>query len=222
MMRPGCGERAVDSWRAVSLAELAGVVRGHAGEVPPGRPCIVAVDGRSGGGKSTLARRLAGVVPGSAVVHVDDVAWNAPMFGWAELLAGGVLEPLRRGEAVSYRPPAWEAHRRSGSIVVPADRSMVIVEGVGAGRRELTDLIDCLIWVQSDFAEAERRGLARDLASGVNGDIDATIAFWHTWMAAENPFLQADRPWTRADLITAGSSPHVQAPNTVLIAAGSA
>ncbi|WP_433016668.1 uridine kinase family protein [Kribbella sp. CA-294648] len=222
MMRPGPGEQAVDSWRAVALADLAGVVRECAGEVPSGRPCIVAVDGRSGGGKSTLARRLADVVPESAVVHVDDVAWNAPMFGWAELLADGVLEPLRRGEAVSYRPPAWEDHDRSGAIVVPSGRSMVVVEGVGAGRRELSDLIDCLIWVQSDYSEAERRGLARDLASGVNGDTEATIAFWHTWMAAENPFLSADRPWARADLITAGSSPQAQPPNTVLIAPRSA
>lgn len=140
------------------------------------------------------------------------------MFGWAELLAEGVLEPLRRGEAVSYRPPAWELHGRAGGIAVPGGRAMVIVEGVGAGRRELAGLVDCLIWVQSDYAEAERRGIARDIASGVNGDAQATIEFWHDWVAIENPFLAADRPWERADLIAAGSSPHPGPPDKLLIA----
>ena len=64
----------------------------------------------------------------------------------------------------------------------------------------------CRLWVQSDFAEAERRGIARDIASGVNGDAEATIAFWHTWMAEELPFFTRDRPWERSDLIVAGTS----------------
>ncbi len=178
------------------------------------RPRVVAVNGRSGSGKSTLADRLAGAA-GGAVVHVDDVAWHAPMFGWSALLAEGVLEPVRRGEAVSYRPPAWEVHGRGGAIEVEA--SLVVVEGVGAGRRELAGLIDVLVWVQSDFAEAERRGIARDVASGVNGDAEATTAFWHEWMASEIPFLERDRPWERADFVVAGTSPDAA---TVVVAGG--
>ena len=217
-MRPGPGERPAGPWRAVEVAELAALILDLAEDAPPGAPRIVAVDGRSGGGKSTLAQQLADAVPDSAVVHVDDVAWHAPMFGWADFLSYGVLEPLRRGEAVSYRPPAWEVHHRTGVIAVPSGRPLVIVEGVGAGRRELTDLIDCLVWVQSDYAEAERLGIARDVASGVNGDAQATIEFWHTWMAAEAPFLQADRPWDRANIIAAGTSIHPRPPDKVLIA----
>jgi hypothetical protein len=148
---------------------------------------------------------------------VDDVAWHAPLFGWSDLLASGVLEPLRRGEVVSYRPPAWDLRDRAGSIAVPAGQSLVVIEGVGAGRRELAGLIDCLVWVQSDFAEAERLGLARDVASGVNGDADATVEFWHLWMAAEIPFLQADRPWDRADIVVAGASSAPPTPNEVLL-----
>lgn len=217
-MRPGPGEQPVSAWRAIQLADLAALLVDHSGEAWPGIPRIVAVDGRSGGGKSTLARRLVEAVPDSAMVHVDDIAWHAPMFGWAELLAQGILEPLRRGEGVSYRPPAWDLHRRPGVIAIPAGRTLVVVEGVGAGRRELTDLIDSLVWVQSDYAEAERRGVARDLASGVNGSAHETVEFWHAWMADEIPFLQADRPWDRAAVIAAGTSTHPQPPDTVLIA----
>jgi hypothetical protein len=39
------------------------------------RPVVLAVDGRSSSGKTTLAARLRDAVAGSAVVHTDDVAW---------------------------------------------------------------------------------------------------------------------------------------------------
>jgi energy-coupling factor transporter ATP-binding protein EcfA2 len=216
-MMLGPGEPVAGPWEAVSSAELVARVLDGA-EAPDGRPLILAVDGRSGGGKSTLANLLADAMPLSAVVHTDDVAWNESMFDWADLLVTGVLEPLRRGEAVSYRPPAWAVHGRAGSIDVPAGLAAVIVEGVGAGRRELSELIDVLVWVQSDYAEAERLGLARDIASGVNGDARAAVNFWHQWMAAEIPFLEHDRPWERATIIAAGTSTLPRAPDTSLVA----
>ncbi|GAA1509937.1 hypothetical protein [Kribbella lupini] len=209
-MHPGPGEPVFDDWQAVPLDDFVERLLST-------RPRVVAVDGRSGSGKSTLADRVAGVA-GGTVVHVDDVAWHAPMFGWSSLLAEGVLEPVRRGEAVSYRPPAWDVHGRTGAI--EADASLlVVVEGVGAGQRALAGLIDVLVWVQSDFAEAERRGIARDIASGVNGDARAATAFWHEWMASEIPFLERDRPWERADFVVAGTSPDA---STVVVAGGDA
>ena len=100
---------------------------------------------------------------------------------------------------MAYRPPGWVRHGREGAVEVADTVQLLIIEGVGASRTELTDWLDAACWVQSDFAEAERRGIARDIASGVNGDADATIAFWHTWMAEELPFFERDRPWERAD-----------------------
>ena len=122
------------------------------------------------------------------LVSTDDVAWHHSLFGWAELLALGVLEPARRADAVSYRPPAWQDSGRDGAIDVPVGRELLIVEGVGAGRRELTKLLDAVVWVQSDYEEAERRGIARDVAQDINGDQEQTVAFWHEWMAEELDF----------------------------------
>jgi hypothetical protein len=59
--------------------------------------------------------------------------------------------------------------------------------------------------VQSDFAEAERRGIARDIEQGGNGDRAETVAFWHEWMEHELRFLERQQPWRRADLIVAGT-----------------
>jgi hypothetical protein len=163
-------------------------------------PFVLAIDGRSSNGKSSLAERIAALVPRAAIVHTDDVAWRHSRFGWDDLVISGVIEPLRRGEAVDYRPPAWEAHGRPGSITVPADAGLVVIEGVGAGRASLAAHVDAVIWVQSDRDVAEHRSLARVEA----GEIDA--AGYEGWMSEEVPFQARERTWERADLIVSGSS----------------
>jgi hypothetical protein len=47
---------------------------------------------------------------------------------------------------------------------VSAKASVVVIKGVGAARRELTHLLDAMVWVQSDVGEAERRGILRGRA----------------------------------------------------------
>lgn len=188
-------------WRVESLVWLVDLLLRTAG-APDGRPPVVAVDGRGASGKSTLAERLRLSVPGAQVVHTDDIAWAHSRFGWDDVMIGGVLEPLHRGESVHYRPPAWGLHGREGHVDVAAAAPLVIVEGVGASRRELTNLIDAAVWVQSDWVEAERRGLVRD-----GGDAEA-MKNWHAWMSEELPFIAADRPWERATIL-ASSTPHL-------------
>ncbi|WP_375423882.1 uridine kinase [uncultured Friedmanniella sp.] len=197
------GEPAAEGWRAVEHHELVELVVRAVGR-PQGRPGIVAVDGRSGSGKSTVAARLQAAVPSSAVLATDDLAWNEPWFGWGHLLRQ-VLVTLHRGEGVRLRPPAWVAHRREGAVEVPAGLDLVVVEGVGSSQREHAELLDSTVWVQSDLAESERRGIARDVEHGGNGDEEQSIAFWREWMSHELPFLAAQQPWRRADLVVAGT-----------------
>lgn len=211
------GEPPAGPWRTVPVDALVGLLREAAGPVR-GRPVVVAVDGRGGSGKSTLAARLSTAVPASAVVHTDDVAWHHSFFDWAGLLADGVLAPLRRGEAVGYRPPGWEAKGRLGAVEVAAGLDLVLVEGVGAGRRELAPLLDAVVWVQSDAVEAERLGIARDTAAGTDGDLEEATAFWHEWMAQELPFVDDQRPWERATVVVAGTSAAPLDPTHISIA----
>jgi len=198
MITPPLVEPSASPWQRRPVGDVvADLLSGI--EPPSGRPLILAVDGRQGGGKTTVALRLARQVPGTAVVHTDDVAWWESFFGWDHLMASGILEPLWRGEDVDYRPPAWDARGRGGSIVVPASAALVVVEGVGAARRSLAPLLDGAVWVQSDFDEAHRRGIARD-----SGTRDATD-FWWEWDREEQPFLADDRPWERADAVLCGT-----------------
>jgi uridine kinase len=187
-MRLYAGEPAAGAWRAVPATEVLDLL---------GRPRVVAVDGRSGGGKTTVAGVLAAGVPDATVLHTDDVAWYHAFFDWADLMRDGILAPLRAGKDVAYRPPAWDERGRNGAITACAASPLVIVEGVGIGRRELSEYVDALLWVQTDEDEARRRGLARD------GEDEA--GFWAEWQAAEDPFQAEQRPWERAGLIVSGA-----------------
>ena len=198
----GRGEPEAGPWRKITLSELAIEVLGAALDTVPTR-LVLAVDGRSGSGKSTLAHHLQQALPASTVVSTDDIAWHHSMFDWADLAETGVLRPFRAGEAVHFRPPAWDTRDRPGHIDVQEGTTILILEGVGASRRQLVPLLDRAIWVQSDYQLATQRCLAREVASGV--DRDEAQAFWDHWMAEEVPFLADDKPWERASAVVAGN-----------------
>jgi hypothetical protein len=192
------GEPSAGQWRVMSLVEFAALVLDAIGPVVH-RPRIVGVDGRTASGKTALAGRLAGMVASSAVVHTDDIAWWHSAFDWSALMADGVLAPVRRGEAVNFRPAAWEARGRAGAVTVARDTSLLIVEGVGAGRRELAGLVDAVIWVQSDRVVRDRREATRI----ATGETDAEVSA--SWMREEVPFIADQRPWERAMVVVSGS-----------------
>jgi len=209
-------EPAAGPWRAVPLAAVTNdVMRLGPERGVKGRPVVLAIDGRSSSGKTTLARRLCDVVAAAAVVHTDDIAWRYSVFGWSELLVNSVLVPASDGRAVSYRPPAWDERNRPGAIEVPSGCTLLIVEGVGAARRECADLIDVAIWVQSDERVMERRNLARvGQPDGMPSEREH-----REWMAEEIPFQARQRPWERADLFVCGTPQIPFDPATELVVA---
>jgi uridine kinase len=204
-LAPGTGEPLAGPWRSVSVTALAQALLDWAAESGVHR-CVVAINGRSGSGKTTVAQRLEDALPAATLLSTDDIAWHESMFDWANIAVSEVLAPFRSGQEVHYRPPAWDRHSRPGHVGIPPTSRFLLLEGVGASQRALSDVLDVTIWVQSDFEVAEQRGIARDVASGVNGDETQSIAFWHSWIAQEIPFLERDRPWERADVIVAGTS----------------
>ncbi|MFC7625341.1 uridine kinase [Microlunatus sp. GCM10028923] len=163
---------------------------------------VILVDGRSAGGKTTLAGRLRSALAGSELVHTDDVAWNHSFFRWDSELIENVIAPVRRNEPVRYRPPGWAGKGREGAIVVEPGRDL-IVEGVGAGRASIAAWADAVVWVQSDFTDARVRGIARDLELGIR-DAAGVESFWEEWMSSELPFLEVEQPWRLAKIIVAG------------------
>ena len=99
---PAGQDLVIFTWQVVALDELARLVAERSG---PTRPAIVAVNGHSSSGKTTLAERLAARLPAAAVLHTDDLAWHHGVFAWDGLLRDG--RPARcPGRAGAGLPPA--------------------------------------------------------------------------------------------------------------------
>jgi hypothetical protein len=182
-------------WRVAPLAELAARINGLGIE---GRPAVVAVNGHSSSGKTTLAGRLGTALPGAAVLHTDDLAWHHGVFSWDELLQNDVLPVVLTGEPLDYRPPQWHARGREDSIELPGSLPYLVVEGVGASQASVWHAYDFVIWVETEEPTRSGRDSVR-LAAG-----EMTAADFASWMAEENAYTTAERPWAGADLLVYG------------------
>ncbi|MFB7125013.1 uridine kinase [Kitasatospora sp. NPDC056273] len=163
---------------------------------------LVAVDGHAGSGKTTFAGRLAAALGGAPVVHLDDLATHREPFGWTGRLREQVLEPLAAGRDAEYRVYDWTLRRFAGAAAVPA-APVVLVEGVGAGRRAVRPWLARVIWMELDAVSARRRGEERDGPE--------LAEFWAGWARAESAHFAADpsRPHavTRVDGVTGRIAP---------------
>lgn len=137
------------------------------------RPCIVALDGRSGVGKSTLAAELAEVL-GGVVLDGDaffaggtEVRDDAPRDRARDCIDAArlrpVLEALRGGRAARFHAFDWEAFdgRLEDAETVVEARPFVLFEGVYSARPELADLVDLRVLVRVPDAVRLGRLLAR-------------------------------------------------------------
>ncbi|MFE5582781.1 uridine kinase [Kitasatospora sp. NPDC056531] len=158
---------------------------------------LVAVDGHAGSGKTTFAGRLAAALDGAPVVHLDDLATHTEFFEWTGRLREQVLEPLAAGRDAAYRVYDWTLRRFATTAAVPA-APVVLVEGVGAGRREVRPRLARVVWMELDAVAARRRGEERDGPE--------LAEFWAGWARAEAAHFAADpsRPYaaTRVDGVT--------------------
>lgn len=87
---------------------------------PSSRPLLIAIDGRSASGKTTLTSALSAALPDTAVIHTDDICWNEPLFAWQHLLRD-ILTTLRRDGSLDYIPrPGPATTAPAGSPSRPA------------------------------------------------------------------------------------------------------
>ena len=162
-------------------------------------PLLVAIDGRSGVGKSSFAARLAAAL-GATVVPGDDfypggadAEWDARspaekvarVIDWRRLRAEA-LEPLL---AAARDMAAVRLRGRRGLAAAPQTRDpapVILLDGAYAARPELADLVDLAILVEGPDARRRRRLLAREGPAFMRG--------WHArWDAAEDYYFGVAR-----------------------------
>jgi uridine kinase len=145
-------------------------------------PDVVLVDGRSGSGKTELARAMVAQRPELQLVRMDDL-----YPGWDGLEAGSrhvhdyvVAAAIRRWQRWDWAedaPAEWH-------VLDP--RRPVLVEGCGALSRANRTLAAHAVWVELDEPTRRARVRARD------GDSWADR--WDQWAAQEEAFIAREDP----------------------------
>lgn len=168
-------------------------------QVKPGnrQTKLVAIDGRGGSGKSSLAWWLASELEAD-VIHIDDFGGpGRPYDAWDWLrFQEQVLSPLRADQPARYQRYDWVADRLAEWVDVQAG-GVVIVEGVSATRSELGDPWDVKVWVECPHDIRLGRGVQRDGES-------MRDTWVNVWMPQEDRYVQDQHPRERADVVIRG------------------
>ena len=167
---------------------------------------IVAIDGMAASGKTTLAAAMAQRFPSCVVVHMDDftVPFEDRYPGYFEKTLSNadiarfdreVLSPLADGQGALYRP--YRCHPVPGfgePIVIPADCTVVIVEGAYCLHPDLWDRYDlrALMTISADTQRMRIRSR--------NGEAQLE-RFLSAWIPMEHAHIAARRLHERCDLI---------------------
>jgi uridine kinase len=158
---------------------------------------IVAIDGRGGAGKSTLAEKLAKELD-AEIIHTDDfVGWNNLLEWWPRLIKE-VIEPLQAGaKTLSYERGKWTPEHNPEPVKNQPVTPVIILEGVSSARQEFRPYLSYAIWVETPDDLCLKRGLERD-------GQDA-LELWQKWIAQENEYIKRDDPKAYADVIVSGA-----------------
>jgi para-aminobenzoate synthetase len=153
---------------------------------------VVAIDGRSGAGKTSLAAALGGQLD-APVVSLEGLygGWDGLERG-IDLLVSEVLEPLAAGQPARVPSYDWVAREWAEPAVLEPPE-VLIVEGVGAGARRAAASASLLVWLEVPAPTRKKRALERD---------GQTFApYWDQWAAQEEEMLAREHTPDRADIV---------------------
>lgn len=157
----------------------------------PGRPFLLALDGRCGSGKTTLAAQLAEQFPGSVTIHTDNfyLPPSQRVENWEhipcanmdlERLKTEVLVPVHAGQTFQYRAYSCREGKYLPSVSF-SPAPLVIVEGSYSHHPCLAPYYHMRVFVTCSPEEQARRLRAREGAH--------YAAFVERWIPLEEGYF---------------------------------
>ncbi|MFS0886183.1 hypothetical protein [Aeromicrobium sp. 179-A 4D2 NHS] len=152
---------------------------------------VVAIDGRSGAGKTAFALDLADRL-GAPILHLERLypGWHG--LSRTPAMVRALLADLAIDEVGRARQWDWE-HDRPGPWLSVRPTPELIIEGVGAGATVLRPFLSHLVWLEAPTEVRRRRALERDG--------ETYEPWWDVWAAQEEAYLASDHPREAADLV---------------------
>ncbi|WP_405375885.1 MULTISPECIES: hypothetical protein [unclassified Microbacterium] len=176
---------------ARSLAQAADDILAAAPAVR-GELTVIVIDGRSGAGKTSLARELVARTRSASLLMLDDIypGWD----GLAEATAvlATLLADVRAGRPGRWRAWDWDADDAAGErTIVPGE--VLVVEGAGSLSPSTADAADVSVWLDAPAASRRDRALRRDG--------DTYLPHWERWARQEDAHIARHAPRQLADIV---------------------
>jgi uridine kinase len=155
----------------------------------------IAVDGRSGSGKTSLAKQISGNWLGSSplqVIQVDDFCggWS----GLAEVsqrLVTDFLLPRAAGKPGTLRRYDWKLAEFAELVTIEPHVS-VLIEGCGSVTASAKPYLDYAVWLEAETSVRKQRALSRD---------PEFVSYWELWAAQEKQLYEEEKSVTVADRV---------------------
>ncbi|KGI84216.1 uridine kinase [Exiguobacterium mexicanum] len=186
---------------------------------PQGRPFIVAIDGLSGAGKTTLVDQMRGIATNEVVLHIDDFiverhrryatgqseAMEYYALQWdVELLVETLFKPLREGQT-NLTLPYYERDQDAVNMrtIEIAPNTLVLIEGIFLLRDEWRPYFDYIVYLDCPREVRYERVLNRDTYIG---DLSERLAkYERRYWPGEAHYIKTINPQAQADQIVPSS-----------------
>ena len=158
---------------------------------------VIAVDGRAGSGKTTLAHELflaLAVDRSVTVIHLDEIydGWDNALSSTLTDVLHAMLEELSQQRSTWLPIYNWSEHAFGTSKEIsPCD--LLIIEGVGSGQKIVREYASATIWLDVD----QEVGLSRVLLR----DGDAITENMRQWQIDEDLHFALDKTRENADFL---------------------
>jgi uridine kinase len=178
------------------------------------KPILIAIDGGSGSGKSSIADIVSKQLKATLIVTDDFYAADISNEGWAKRtykertadvinwrsLRANVLDPLLDGKHARWNSFDFNAGYPDGTYGIKQDtiyyepNEIIILEGAYSARPELSDLIDLKVLIDVPVQERHKRLAERE-------EKEFLIQWHERWDGAEQYYFRDVRPPSSFDLV---------------------